>query len=46
MEQLRGYVCQLKEVENPLKDEFAVGTLCSTHELLNNPCIPGKEDRF
>jgi len=46
MEQLHDYVCQLEKVENPLKEEFAVGTLCSTHELLNNPGIPGKEESF
>jgi hypothetical protein len=46
MERLLGFVRQLEKVENPLKEEFAVGTLCSTHELLNNPGIPGKEERF
>jgi hypothetical protein len=46
MEQLLGFVRQLEKVENPWKQEFAVGTLCSTHELLNNPGIPGKEESF
>jgi len=46
MGQLHGYIIQLEKVENPLKEVFAVCTLCSTHELLNNPGIPGKQQNF
>jgi len=46
MGQLRGYVRQLQGISNPFGDRFAVGTLCSTHELLNNPGIPGRNHMY
>ena len=42
MAQLHGYALQLQLVSNPFSDRFAVGTLCSTHELLNDPNLPGR----
>jgi len=35
MRQLHEYTLQLKEVPNPFGEKFAVGTFCSTHELVN-----------
>src|SRR5271170_2502216 len=46
MDRLHGYTVQMAKVENPLKEVFAVGTTCSTLELLNNPNIPGNRDSF
>ena len=46
MGQLHGYALQLKGISNPFNDRFAVGTLCSTHELLNDPNIPGRQRAF
>jgi hypothetical protein len=37
MDQLHGYTLQLKTIPNPFPAQFAVGTLCSTHELLDYP---------
>jgi len=31
---IRGYIRQLWEIPNPFSDQFVVGSLCSTHELL------------
>jgi len=32
--EIRGYIRQLWEIPNPFSDQFVVGSLCSTHELL------------
>ena len=42
MGQLHGVTLQLKGISNPFNHRFAVGTLCSTHELLKDPNIPGQ----
>lgn len=44
--QLRSYISQLWTIRNPLVSEFAVGTLCSTHELLNDPFLPHAQGSF
>jgi Phosphotransferase enzyme family len=46
MDQLHQYTEQLRRVSNPFEGEFAVGTFCSTHELLNDPGIPGRSGSF
>jgi hypothetical protein len=32
--ELRGYIKQLWSIPNPFRDQFAVGSLCTTHEIL------------
>src|SRR5579862_3622651 len=44
--QLRLFIAQLSNVPNPYPQRFAVGTLCSTGELLNDPGNPADEGRF
>ena len=46
LQQLRLFIKQLRNVPNPNKDKYAVGTLCSTGELLNDPCNPSKHGSF
>jgi Phosphotransferase enzyme family len=46
MDQLHGYTLQLRGIENPLEHEFAVGTLCSIHTLLNDPGILSQRENF
>jgi hypothetical protein len=44
--QLRSFITQLWTIPHPSPSEFAVGTLCSTHELLNDPFLPNTERNF
>jgi len=44
--QIREFIAQLWTIPHPLPEKFAVGTLCSTHELLNDPFIPGCPRNF
>ena len=46
LQQLRDFIVQLKRVPNPYSQKFAVGTLCSTGELLNDPGNPEKGGSF
>jgi len=46
LQQLRNFIVQLKRVPNPYSQKFAVGTLCSTGELLNDPGNPKKAGSF
>jgi Phosphotransferase enzyme family len=44
--QLRGFIAQLWTIQHPSPSKFAVGTLCSTHELLNDPFLPNTKRDF
>jgi Phosphotransferase enzyme family len=44
--QLRGFIAQLWTIHHPFASKFAVGTLCSTHELLNDPFLPNAKRDF
>ena len=41
--QLRDYISQLWSIPHPCPSEFAVGTLCFTHELLNETFLPNND---
>src|SRR5579859_42315 len=44
--QLRSFIVQLKNIPNPHPQRFAVGTFCSTGELLNYPGNPADGESF
>jgi hypothetical protein len=44
--QLREFIAQLWTIDHPFASKFAVGTLCSTHELLNDPFLPNAKRDF
>jgi aminoglycoside phosphotransferase (APT) family kinase protein len=46
LSQLRSFIVQLRNIPNPYPQRFAVGTLCSTGELLNDPGNPADEGSF